>query len=221
VSGDDSFRAIEAGDADRLKELIEADASLAGARNESGLSAIMWALYRGRIDMVEMLLGGGLELDVFEAASLGRTDRLEAILESDSAKAHAWSPDGFTPLHLAAFFGHVEAVRALLARNAQVDAVSRNPMNVMPLHSAAAGPGNRAPVGRALLDAGAEVDARSHGGFTALQEAAENGDEDLMELLLARGADPTLTNDDGKSAADLAIDRGHEELAESLRGEAT
>ena len=79
MSGDDTFRAIEAGDADRLKELIEADASLAGARNENGMSAIMSALYRGRMDMVEMLLGAGLELDVFEAASLGRTDRLEAI----------------------------------------------------------------------------------------------------------------------------------------------
>jgi ankyrin repeat protein len=221
VSADDVFRAIDAGDAGRLQELIEADASLAGARNESGLSAVISALYRGRMDLVEILLASGTELDVFEAASLGRTERVEAILESDPAKAHAWSADGFTPLHLASFFGHVESLRALLARSARVDAVSRNPMNVMPLHSAAAGPRDRAPVAQALLDAGAEVDARSHRGFTALQEAAENGDEDLVELLLARGADPALTNDDGKSAADLAVDRGNEELAETLREGAT
>ena len=62
--------------------------------------------------------------------------------------------DGFTPLHLAAFFGGAEAVRAILARGADPDADADNPLGVRPIHSAAA-VGDIESV-RALLEAGAD-----------------------------------------------------------------
>jgi ankyrin repeat protein len=215
------FEAIRAGDAKRLAQQIAQDPSLALARDESGLSAVMRARYRWRSDLVEILLEAASELDVFEASALCRISRLEALLDADPDLVRSWSPDGFTPLHLASFFGLRAAAALLLARGAYVSAVSRNPMKVMPLHSAAAGPGDRRPVAEALMDAGAEVDARTHGGLTPLQAAAESGDEELVELLLARGADPTLANEEGKTAIDLAVEAGHEELAEELREEAS
>jgi ankyrin repeat protein len=71
-----------------------------------------------------------------------------------------------------------------------------------------------------LLDHGAEVDARQQAGYTALQAAAIHGDEELSDLLLSRGADPALRSDDGKSAADLAREKGHQALAGRLEAAA-
>src|SRR5918999_4862822 len=59
------------------------------------------------------------------------------------------------------------------------------------------------PLSRLLLDAGADVNGQGEGGFTALHAAAANGDEDLVQLLLERGADATLLTAQGKRPADL------------------
>ena len=64
-----------------------------------------------------------------------------------------------------------------------------------------------------LLEKGASVNARQVGGFTPLMSAAAANRRDLAELLLAHGADPALTNDQGQTAADFARERGHTELA--------
>jgi ankyrin repeat protein len=168
---------------------------------------------------MNVLLDAGMKLDIFEAAAVGATQRVAELLDGDASAIGAWSMDGYTPLHLAAFFGHVDAVRLLLERGAEPMAVSRNRMEVMPLHSAMAGadaPARRR-VAELLLDHGAEIDARSHGGFTALMEATQNGDLQTADLLLARGADPTLRSDQGKSAQDLATAGGHTAVADRLR----
>jgi ankyrin repeat protein len=68
-----------------------------------------------------------------------------------------------------------------------------------------------------LLDRGADVNARHQMGFAPLHAAGGNGDAAMVDLLLARGADPQATTDDGKTAADYAAERGHAALAERLR----
>ena len=68
----------------------------------------------------------------------------------------------------------------------------------------------------ALLDAGAQVNARQHGGFTPLHEAAQNGDAELVALLLSRGARRSLTTDKELTAYDLAYEAGHHEIAARL-----
>jgi ankyrin repeat protein len=212
----DVFELVAAGDVEGLRRLVAEHPSAASARDEQGLSAVLQAQYRGREDMVAILLDAGPELDVFEASALGDTDRADAVLEADSGQVNAWSPDGYTPLHLAVFFGHGPTARMLIARGADVQAVSRNPMEVMPLHSAAAGR-SRASV-EAVLDAHVDVDARSHGGFTALQDAAQNGDRGIVELLLERGADPSVTDERGRTPQALAAEAGHPDIADLLEG---
>src|SRR5205823_1120514 len=113
--------------------------SAASAKDDQGLSAVLQAQYRGRSDMVAVLRPAVEDLDVFEASALGETDRVRAVVGADPGLVRGWSPDGFTPLHLAVFFGHLETARELLQRGADLTAVSRNAMTVMPLHSAAAG----------------------------------------------------------------------------------
>jgi uncharacterized protein len=182
------------------------------------VSRLMQALYDGMTEEARELAGARSDLDVFEAAAMGDVDRLRELLDMDASAAIAWSEDGFTPLHFAAFFGHPEAAKLLTERGADLEARSTNEQfafDATPLHSAAAA-GQR-EVCKILLDAGADVNAVQHGGYTPLIDAAQNGNLELAKLLLERGADTAARLDDGRSAADLATAAGNEELAGPLR----
>jgi uncharacterized protein len=217
AAASDLFTAIDSGDAASVSSLVAADPSLAGARDDDGVSATMHALYHGRREIAESLAAARSELDVFEAASLARAARVRELLAVDPSLATAHSPDGFTALHYPAFFGGAEAAevaRALLGAGADVNARSRNPLSVLPLHSAVAG--NHHEVAVVLIEAGADVNATQRHGWTPLHGAAQNGAAETVERLLAAGADPAATNDDGRSARDLAAEAGHEALADRL-----
>lgn len=208
------FELIDAGDADALRDELDLDPDLAGKRNAEGLSPVLYALYNGKADLVEPLLDANPPLDVFDSAAVGRTRGLEELLDAEPELARSWSADGFTPLHLAAFFGEEEAASALLERGAEVSLVARHEsIHVTPLHSAAAG--SHAAVVKLLLEHGADPNAAQDGGFTPLHSAAQNDDVESVEALLEAGADPTLANDEGKTPADLAGDDTRDLVAPS------
>jgi len=164
----------------------------------------MRALYEGDEEKARELLPPDGELSIFEAAAFGRTERLAGILDADPRQATAFSEDGFTALHLAIFGRQEEAVRLLLERGADPNALSAGEIaNVPPLGTAAFA-GSTA-LARLLLDSGADPNVRGEGGFTALHSAAQNGDEDLAGLLLERGADPGLAAADGRRPADFGL----------------
>ncbi|MEJ7748283.1 MAG: ankyrin repeat domain-containing protein [Candidatus Limnocylindrales bacterium] len=211
----DLLAAVSAGDADLVRRLVGADPSLANARGEDGLSALLLARYRFDRPVLDALLAADPEMDVFEAAALGRLDRLAICLEKDSGAGRAMAADGFTALHLAAFFGKAEAARVLLQAGARVDAVGANALANQPLHAATAG--RHFEVCRVLLAAGADVNASQHGGYTPLHQAAQNGDVELAELFLSAGANVAAAAEKGLTAADLAQTAGHGDLASRLR----
>lgn len=109
------FDAIAAGDVARVRELVAGDATLAGCRDDDGVSARLRAADRGEPELLAVLVDSGPELDVFEAAALGAEERLEELLAHDPGCATARSPDGRTPLELAAAFGHPGAEALLRA----------------------------------------------------------------------------------------------------------
>jgi ankyrin repeat protein len=152
--------------------------------------------------------------DVHVAAKHGDTDEVAALLSMDNRLTRSFDADGWSPLHLAAHYGHSAIVELLLHNNAPVDLRSTNQMANTALHAALAG--RRAEVVKILLDAGADVDAKQHGGWTPLHSAAANGDRAMVDLLLARGAKPSAANDAGVTAAAFARERGHAEIAEYL-----
>jgi uncharacterized protein len=153
------------------------------------MSDVLQAIYRGDAGEAERL-AAGRELDVFEASALGRMERLRELLDEDPSLANAWAGDGFQPLGLASFFGRVDAARLLVERGAEVNSASRNPMKVMPLHSAAAAqdPDVRYEIAKLLLEAGADPDARQQDEYTPLMAADQHGDQRLRELLVEHGA---------------------------------
>lgn len=214
-SADALLGAVRAGEVERVRELLGAEPALASACDHNRLPATMLALYYGHRRVAELLLEHGAPVDVFLAAALGRVGDLAELVRADPAAIDAYSPDGWTALHLAAFFRQRTAAEYLIGAGANVRAISRNEMRNMPLHAAAAG--NSAEIVAVLIDAGAYVDARQAGGFTALHSAAQNGNLDMARLLLANRADPNATTDDNKTALILAQEAGHEPIVELLR----
>jgi len=212
---EDLITAINDDDAARVAELIAADPTLVSTRDRDGVSVIMLSRYRFGRATTNALLAADPDLDEFEAATLGYIDRLRERLDEDPARATGFSADGFTALHLAAFFGKTEAARTLIEAGASGDVYSHNDMHVQPLHSAAAG--RHHEVCRLLIAAGADVNARQRHGFTPLHAAAQHGDVELVELLLSAGADPRAPRDDGETPADTAEAAGHTDVARRLR----
>jgi uncharacterized protein len=196
--------AIKAGDTTAIESHLAADPALAAGRDEAGLSLILLALFHHQRAAADALLATGHELDILEAASIGRADRIRAILAADPDQLQARTPEGFDPIGLAAFLGGPEAVAVLLEHGADPDGDPENPMRARPVHAAAA-VGDRESL-RLLLEAGADPDAQQQGGFTALHAAAHMDDVAMAELLLAHGADRAITLDDGRDAARLAAD---------------
>jgi uncharacterized protein len=149
------------------------------------VSVILEALYRGDRDAAREAAAGA-ELDVLEAAAMGDAERVRALVGADPELVALRSADGFTALHYAAFFGTAEAARALLEHGADPGAVAENDMRVQPLHSAAAVDANE--TARLLLDAGADPNAVQEGGFRPIDAAVHNGNDELRDLLVERGA---------------------------------
>jgi ankyrin repeat protein len=205
--------AVEAGDATLVRDLVDQDPRLATSRNADGTSALMLATYRDDMATVAPIRTANPTLDVFEAAALGETEALAAILRVDPAAAMAWSSDGFTALHFAAFFGGPGVARLLVESGADIDVVSRNELKVAPLHSAVAG---RREVALLLIEHGASVNVRQRHGWTPLHGAADNGDGEVVEALLAAGANPTARTDSGMTPTESATAKGHNELAARL-----
>jgi ankyrin repeat protein len=186
------------------------------------VSKLLDAVYSGRRGEVATILATHPTLDIFEAAAVGDAARVAELLDAGATLVNAYAADGFHPLGLAAFFRHRDVVRLLIGRGAEVAAPARNKLAVTALHSAVAT--DAAPVDheivRMLLDAGAPVNVPHLGGGTPLHTAAFTGDLESIRLLLERGADPSLRLDDGKTAIDIARERGHEEAARMLEAAA-
>ena len=204
-----AFELLTKGEIEELRHFIERDPSVAAVRDAAGISLLMQALYRGRRDLAEAIAAHKLELDIFEAASLGRLGRLRECAR-DAAQINSHSKDGFTALHFACFFQQPQAVGLLIEAGAAVDAVATNPMQVMPLHSAASA--RNLEAARLLLEHGAPVNARQQGGWVPIHSAAQNGDRAMVDLLLQHKADAKLVNDEGKTPAAVAREKGYEEI---------
>lgn len=214
TSASKAFDLVKNGDLDALKALLASDPAQAAARNEQGISLLMFARYQFKLDAVEAILAAGITPDLFEAAALGKVERLRALLDAGES-ANTFAPDGMTPLGLACFFGQPDSARLLLARGADVNAASQNPMKVAPLHAAVAG--KNPEVIDLILSSNANVNAKQQQGWTAIHSAAMHGDLALLEKLLARGADPMVKNDDGKTPLDLATEKEQEAIIQKLK----
>ncbi|MBN9316536.1 MAG: ankyrin repeat domain-containing protein [Devosia sp.] len=209
----DPFELVARGDLDGLRSALAHDPGLVQARHASGASLVAWAAYMGNAGAVAAIRSRLGQLDPHEAIILRDGAGLEAAL-AGGWDANALSPDGFTPLSLAAYFENAEAFDLLLPLTRDVNASARNPQQVAALHAACAR--RNASMAERLLLAGADPNQAQAEGFTPLHAAAQHGDGAIAGLLLLAGARPGDRNAAGADAATLARAAGHDWLADRL-----
>jgi len=209
------FEMIKDGDTVKVEALLKHNPQLANARNEGGISALLFAVYYGKADIADVLLENGAMVDIFEACAVGARDKVTKLLALDPDLLKCYSHDGWTPLHLAVFFGHIDLVRFLLEAGAEIDALSKNGQDLTPLHSALANP-HHAKVGLLLIEKGADITLAQSQGYTPLHYAAANGSDDVVIRLLAMNAIRSAKTKDGKTPLDLARERKHLTTAKIL-----
>jgi uncharacterized protein len=207
---------VKRGELNAVQADLEQDSSLLEARNTAGQTAFLLAKYYRQEEIAQYLLSLHPKLDIFDACVAGRVSSVLEEIDKQPSLLESHSSDGWTPLHLAAFFGHADLANALLDRGADVDARSTNPMKNTPLHAATAG--GHPELVDLLLKRGANPNARQEGGWTALHGAAQAGNRATVTTLLANGADANARAENDQSALDLALMRGHQDVAELLEG---
>nr|XP_045619132.1 poly [ADP-ribose] polymerase tankyrase-1-like [Procambarus clarkii] len=243
--------AASEGRADEVDSLVVsgADPSFVSSKpGEEGLQAIHLACWGGHTEVVKKLLehsvdpravAAGRE-GVHWAAFGGHVTVLRLLKERGCDVTAASTPDGSTPLHLAADNGNLDATRWLVEQGAQIDAKDNNgntPSDLAMVSEAsdvynylddrlkeeqlveAAGAGNF-ELTRRLIQDEVFVDAPSHKpqirGRRALHQAADGGYTALVEDLLQAGADPTADDNEGVLAVHLAAQAGHLEVLKLL-----
>jgi len=167
------FELIDAADVEGIRAQLADDPAAAAAHDERGLTAVMRAAYRGR-DVLHAVLAADPPLEPFDRIVVGESEGLPA--------PDAWTPDGFTPLHIAAFAHNAEAARKLLGAGANPNVLATASFaRVTPLGTCAFAGANE--VAQVLLEHGADRTLTADDGFTPLDSALENGNAELAALL--------------------------------------
>ncbi len=205
--------AIKARETSEAMQMLHDDPSLLKAHVAGGITPIMLAAYHGAWDLVRSFAELGGITNLGDAVLVGDTELVAALLSGSKSHLNDHTADGFTPLHLAVFFGKDAIAIDLISRGADVNAWTTNALHNQPLHAALAGEASDQVV-ESLLAKGAAVNG---GVWSPLHLAAANGRAKAVSLLLAHGADPKAKTSQGKLPVEVAAEGGHTELAELLK----
>jgi ankyrin repeat protein len=207
------FNVIKKGDVSQVTQLIKQDPSLAKASDEKGRTAILYAVYAKHKEIAELLVASGVQPNIFEAVATGRIKLVGELLKQQPELVHAYSPDGWTALHLN--FNNLQMAKLLIDSGADLNLNSKNKLDATPLQGAAAN--NWVELGKLYLSRGANVNCRSEGGGTPLHEAAANGFLEFARLLIDNGADVNQQDDGGKTPLTNALEYKKPDILQLLR----
>ena len=177
------------------------------AKTLEGRTALHDSIEDGVVDVTDLLLERGAEVDICTAAILGRLDRVRELLDADPARANDRAT-GLSPLGWASFGNRVDTAGELIRRGARMDDGEL-------ICAASVG---HVEVGRLLIERGADPDeVNPEWGGNALHAASAmrytNDSRRFVEMLLERGADPMLTTTKGLTALQIAEQRVREQEA--------
>lgn len=211
------IEAIKAGNADKVRDLIEKDIFLADAKADDGTSALLTAIYHREEEIIDIILESGPTLTIHEAAAAGIDDRVAELIRENKGNIDSYSHDGWTPLHLAVFFNQNQIAEMLIEQGANVDAVSKNQQGVTPLHSALAN--RNVKIAKLLLHRGADPSVTSAAGYTPMHYVATYDLVEIGRILLDRKVDLDAKNADGRTPLDIAREKGSERAVRMLTGD--
>jgi uncharacterized protein len=179
------------------------------------------AVNSGHQAIAQLLFNAGVRPDIHEAAAIGQTERVEELVAENSEQQNSFFAERFTPLALSAHFGHRETTESLINHGADVDMLSRHPLQVTALHAALFG--RQIKTARLLIEHGADVNIKRGGagwpraGWTALHYAAGFGFTQLIPVLLASGADKESLDEKQRTPLAVAVEEKQEGAAKLLR----
>jgi len=201
---------LKARDTNAIASLLKQHPQLVDAKTEQGVSLLLMATYYRNEEVKKLILDKKFSLDIFEATASGQMETVNKLLNQTPELLEAFSPDGFTLLGLAAYFGQTAIVQLLLEKGASASQASNNGMQIAPIHSAVAI--NSTEIVRLLLQYKVDVNAPQMQGVTALHSAVHRNNAEMIQLLIEHGANKQAKMDDGKTALDIATSEGHEQL---------
>ncbi|MCY2986094.1 MAG: ankyrin repeat domain-containing protein [Planctomycetota bacterium] len=217
--------AVERRDWAVAKELLK-DGTQIATTQPDGMTALHWAVFHQRSEIVTQLLASGASVDAlthYEVTPLGiaclQADvECVRLLVEAGADVNRAQPGGETPLITAARNGSAKVLKTLIENGANTDATERKGQTAL-MWAAAQGNGEAVQV---LIDSGADLRMELKSGFNAMMFAAREGRIDVVRRLLDAGVDVNaIMGKDkngrgprpGTSALMLAVESGHFELA--------
>ena len=215
MQNDEFLDAIQKGNLSKINQLLATNPALASSNAKNGVSAILLALYYGHQDIAHAIAAKKTGLDIFEASVLGKLEQVKNLIGQDPAIVDTYSPDGFTPVALAAYLGQKSVTEYLIENGANVNAIAKNATGFTALTGAVAN--NHVEIAKILVKRGANVNHRYEGGVSPLMEACLNGNLEPVNFLLENGADPTAKTKDEKTPLTFAKEKNHGEVVEALK----
>jgi len=213
---EDLLSAVKKDDAVLTGTILDRNPLIVRMRTPSG-TLVLTAVYHGARNALRVLLERTAEdaLGLHEAAAIGNARRLKTILGQSRVRVNTANAEGFTPLNLAAFFGHLEAVKVLLENGADVNLKPPSRFANTALDAAVAG--DHADVVKTLLAARGDPNVLSEANYTSLHKAAAHGNLEIVRMLLEAGANPKAIRDGGHRPIDDAQEKGHGAIVDLLK----
>lgn len=235
--------AVLAADIERIKFLVGKGADL-NRQDKQGYTAIQSAARQRKATLIAEL--AALKADVNARDKDGYTALHHAVLRNhaetvkalieNGADSNALTRSGYTPLALAIVEDQYKAAVALIEAGAPVN-TAVGEAKLTPLMLASGKEGNKLTlragkarieklnpkdpgtleIARALIDHGADVNAVSASGVTALILAAAHNNPPIVGMLAQAGANPDIRTSDGKTAGDLARQNGNHAVVSLLK----
>src|SRR5207244_2268477 len=141
-----------------------------------------------------------MQTDEFlEAIQKGNLSKVNQLLETNPALANSKAKDGTSVILLALYHGQRNIAEAITTKKTELNIFEASTL------------------GKLVVKRGAQLNYRYEGGFSPLMGASENGNVELVNFLLANGADPTAKTKDGKTPLGLAREKNHAEVVEALK----
>lgn len=192
-------------------------------RSEDGSTALLWAAHWNEPEVASLLVGAGADANAandFRATPLSEactngSASLVVLLLKAGAHPNTRIATGETPLMTCSRSGSAEAVSALIAAGAGVDAREPAQHQTALMWAAAE---HHSAVLRRLIEAGADLRARTKNGFTALHFAAREGDIETARVLLAAGVDVNVRTEPDPTEARVGARAGGNRTSPLIAG---
>ncbi|MBM9577110.1 ankyrin repeat domain-containing protein [Leptospira sp. 201903070] len=212
------FQAIASGLRSKVIGLLKRDPSLFESVTEEGITPVLFSIYYGKLDLSKEIFELSPNRNLFEAAALGNLEETKRLILEFPKEINVLSKDGWSALHLASYFGHLEIVRFLIEAGADLNLTSKSKMSYgnTALHSAIAT--GRKEIVELLLEKGADANAiQEPGKITPLHLAASRpGSIAIIHILLKKGADKTSRSEEEQTPYAIALEKGNVEEAREL-----